>query len=141
LRACALAFARLADPSALPGPRREAARRIARAMSACPEMVAGEGRLDTNLMRALRGDAVSKGGAEGYQGLALVSRGLGVAVKISDGNNERGCGPVVIETLRQLGAIDAAALAEVRQQHRWSVENHRGLPVGEVRPAFNLAFV
>lgn len=141
LRACALAFARLADPSAQPGPRRDAARRIARAMSSYPEMVAGEGRLDTNLMRALRGDAVSKGGAEGYQGLGLVSRGLGVAAKIIDGNNERGCGPVAIETLRQLGAIDDAALAEMQKRHRWIVENHRALLVGEVRPVFNLAFV
>ena len=139
LRAAALAFARLADPAGLSEPRCAAVRRIVRAMTTHPEMVAGEGRLDTDLMRAGRGDLVSKGGAEGFMGIAVSSRGLGVAVKIIDGSNERGCGPVAVEALRQLGVLDATALSELRTRHHWAVKNHRGLEVGEVRPVFALS--
>jgi len=138
LRATARAFAWLADPSALPEPRRRAAQRIANAMMAHPEMVGGEGRLDTDLMRAARGRVMSKGGAEGYQGMAILSHGLGIAIKIVDGNGQRGCGPVAIEALRQLGALDDVALAELRAHHTWVVKNHRKLDVGEVRPVFKL---
>ena len=54
--------------------------RVRDAMRAHPFLVAGEGRLDTNLMRAAGGGVVSKGGAEGVQGLGLVS----VAAKAAD---------------------------------------------------------
>jgi L-asparaginase II len=138
LQASAQAFARLADPSRLPAPRREAVQRVFQAMTAYPEMVGGEKRLDTDLMRAARGDVLSKGGAEGYLGMAIRARGLGVAIKISDGLNERGCGPVAIETLRQLGVLDDAAFALVQHHHHWTIENHRQLEVGEVRPVFQL---
>ena len=138
LRACATAFARLADPSALPQPRQRAVNRIVSAMITFPEMVGGEGRLDTNLMRATGGRVLSKGGAEGYQGIAILKGKLGVALKIVDGNGQRGCGPVAIEALRQLDVLGDAALDELREQHGQVVKNHRGLNVGEVRPIFKL---
>lgn len=138
MRAGAQAFARLADPPGLPEARRRAAQRVFQAMTAYPEMVGGEGRLDTNLMRAAGGNVLSKGGAEGYLGMAIRSRGLGVAIKIIDGQNERGCGPAAIETLRQLGVLDDAAFALVQRHHHWIVKNYRTLEVGEVRPVFRL---
>ena len=139
LRACAQAFARLADPSGLHQPRGDAVRRIVSAMTAYPEMVAGEGRLDTDLMRAAGGALLSKGGAEGYHGLAVLPTGLGIALKIVDGNGQRGAGPVAIEALRQLGALDAEATTRLRDHHCPALKNHRGLEVGEVRPIFRLA--
>ncbi len=138
LRACATAFARLADPSSLPEPRRGAAQRIVRAMTAHPEMVGGEKRLDTDLMRALGGRVLSKGGAEGYHGVAVMSRGLGIAMKTIDGDGRRSGGPMVIETLRLLGVLDDTALDALRAHHTPIVKNHRGLDVGEVRPIFKL---
>jgi L-asparaginase II len=140
LRACALAFARLADPSARPEPRRSAIRRIVNAMIAYPEMVAGEARLDTALMRAAHGRVASKGGAEGYQGIAVVSKGLGVAFKIVDGNGQRGGPPVAIDVLQQLNVLDDAALAELHQYRGGVQKNHRGLDVGEVRAVVKLTF-
>jgi L-asparaginase II len=62
LQASALAFAKLADAKS------GALQRMARVMRTYPEMVAGEGRLDTDLMRAVPQCLVSKGGAEGYHG-------------------------------------------------------------------------
>jgi len=87
LSASALAFARLADPSELAEPRRTALRRIAAAMLAHPDMVAGTRRLDTDVMRACQGRVVVKGGAEGYYCMGVLSSpapgapGLGIAIR------------------------------------------------------------
>jgi len=135
LRASALAFAKLADAKAGP------LQRVARVMMTYPEMVAGKGRLDTDLMRAAPGLVVSKGGAEGYHGMGLVAENgpaLGVAIKIGDGDGRRGGHPVVIEVLRQLGVLDEAALAALQSYRTWKITNHRGLEVGEVRANFRV---
>jgi len=146
LQAAALAFARLAeagrDPTgALRGIREAGLARVARVMREYPGMVAGEGRLDTDLMRAAPGRVVSKGGAEGYHGLGIVAENgpaLGIAIKIGDGDGKRGVHPAVIETLRQMGVLDAAALRALKNYHTWKITNHRGMEVGEVRANFTL---
>jgi len=153
LQAAALAFARLAEAGRTPtgalrgtqdaGSKiREAGlARVARVMREYPEMVAGAGRLDTDLMRAAPGRVVSKGGAEGYHGMGIVmddGPALGIAIKIGDGDGRRGAHPVVIETLRQMGVLDAAALRALKNYHTWKITNHRGIEVGEVRTNFKL---
>jgi L-asparaginase II len=70
------------------------------AMRAHPELVRGDGDLDTELMRALPG-AVSKGGAEALASVGIAGEGLGLAVRVEDGGY-RAIDPVVIETLRQV---------------------------------------
>jgi L-asparaginase II len=135
LRAAALAFARLA------GAREDGLRRVARAMMTHPEMVSGEGRLDTDLMRAAPHRLVSKGGAEGYHGMGVVrsdGTALGIAIKIGDGDGRRGGHPAVIEVLKQLGVLDEDALTALKSYHTWQLTNHRGLEVGEVRANFQL---
>jgi L-asparaginase II len=141
LRALAMAFARLASPwfSDL----NEAARRLTAAMVAHPEIVGGTtGRLDTDLIRAARGALISKVGAEavyciGVFPCARFPRGLGIALKIEDGAY-RGMNPAVIETLAQLGVLDASQQRELAAYHRPAVENRRGLTVGAVRAVFQL---
>ena len=59
---------------------------LADAMTAHPEMVSGERRSDLALTRAGRGDWVCKIGAEGVQAIGMRSRGLGIAIKVADGN-------------------------------------------------------
>ncbi len=92
----ALAYARLIDPVDLPPCAAAACETITSAMCAHPEMVGGPGRFDTRLMAATRGRILAKGGAEGYQGLGLRpgvlgpnKPGVGIAVKISDGDANR----------------------------------------------------
>jgi L-asparaginase II len=147
LRQVALAYARLADPSALPEPRQSACRRIAAAMMAHPEMVAGSGRFDTALMRAGEGRIVAKGGAQGYQGVGILPevapgrRALGLALKIEDGNGQRGAPPATLEALRQLGVLDElaeAAQAELADFGPRPLYNYRRIPVGELASIFNL---
>jgi L-asparaginase II len=139
LRAAALAFARLAAGAARAG--EDGLRRVARAMLDYPEMVAGEGRIDTDLMRAVPDRLVSKGGAEGYHGMGLIQpdgSAWGIAIKIADGDGKRGGHPVIVGVLRQLDVLDEAAQAQLQSYRAWPVTNHRGLEVGEVRANFKL---
>ena len=121
-----------------------ASERVVAAMTAFPEMVGGTSkRLDTDLMRVANGALVSKVGAEGVQLLgvrpcAQYPQGLGIAIKIEDGDTRRARDPVVLETLRQLGLLNEAQLTELDTYARSTVFNHRKLAVGEVRAHFKL---
>ena len=150
LRQAALAYARLADPSGLPEPRQSACRRIVAAMMAYPEMVAGRERFDTALMRAGGGRIVTKGGAQGYQGVGVLpnaasgQRGLGLALKIEDGNGRRGTPPATLEALRQLGILDdlqAQAQTELENYGPRPLYNHRRIAVGNLSPMFELTYL
>jgi L-asparaginase II len=81
-------------------------------MSAHPEMVSGESRNDFVLMRAGRGDWVTKVGAEGVQAIGVRSKGWGIAVKVADGN-ARGLHPTTVAVLEQLGLLDDAQRGEL----------------------------
>jgi L-asparaginase II len=75
-------------------------RSIADAMRAQPWFVAGTGRVDTDLMKAIPGLLV-KGGADGVRVAALPGRGA-VALKLDDGG-DRGRTPALSAGLRRLG--------------------------------------
>src|SRR5262245_41279684 len=121
-----------------------AAEGVVEAMIEYPEMVGGtRDRLDTDLMLAAKGGIISKVGAEGVQLLGVkpnqrFPKGLGVAIKIEDGDVRRARDPVVIETLRQLGLLNADQLAELACYARSTVFNHREIEVGAVRTCFKL---
>jgi L-asparaginase II len=143
LQAAALAFARLADArDQQPTADKRALGRVAQVMLDYPEMVAGEGRLDTDLMRAAKGLLIGKGGAEGFHGIGVrAHRGrpaFGIAFKIGDGDGKRGGHPAVIEALKQLDLLDDDGLSALRSYQGWVITNHRGLEVGEVRANFQL---
>jgi L-asparaginase II len=106
-------------------------RSVADAMRAEPWFVAGTGREDTDLMRAVPGSLV-KGGADGVHVAAVPGRGA-VALKMDDGG-ERGRTPALSAALRRLG-VPADLLSP------WlltPVSGGDGV-VGDVRPADLLA--
>ncbi len=125
-------FARAWAHMAAPTVHVEALARLRSAMLAHPENVAGEGMLDTDVMRAGGGSIVAKGGAEALQCLALPERGLGIAIRIADGSN-RARQVVVEATLRALGAVDEATLAAILPIEDRELRNHNKLLVGEIR--------
>jgi L-asparaginase II len=133
LSGLARAFARLACATDDPDYAR-APRQLADAMTAHPEMVSGERRSDLALMEAGRGDWVTKIGAEGVQAIGIRSRGIGVALKVADGQ-KRGLYPAMVAVLEQLGLVDAAARRVLAPWARRPLFNYRGLPTGEVRSA------
>jgi L-asparaginase II len=133
LASLATAFARLAtaDVDADYG---MAPRTLANAMMAHPEMVSGEYRSDLALMQAGRGDWVTKIGAEGVQAIGIRSQGLGIAIKVADGQ-KRGLYPAIVAVLDQLGVADGKARALHEPWRVRTVRNYRGIATGEVRPA------
>jgi len=144
VRAMALTYARLVAPSGIfDAETRAACTRIVAAMRAHPELVGGtRERLDTELMRAV-GGVISKVGAEGVYTVGVEPsarwpRGLGLALKIEDGEDRRARPTVVIESLRQLGVLDDATLEQLAPYAKFVVRNHRGDAVGEVRASFEL---
>ena len=137
LASLAGAFARLAsadvDPEYALAPRL-----LANAMIAHPGMVSGERRSDLALMQAGRGDWVTKIGAEGVQAIGIRSRGLGIAIKVADGQ-KRALYPAIVAVLDQLGVVDDAARQVLAPWSRHTVRNYRGIATGEIRPTVVLA--
>ncbi len=157
LRSAALGFARLCDPEGQASARAEACQTVVEAMTSNPYMVGGPESFDTDLMQATQGRILSKGGAEGYQAMAVRpgvlgagSPGLGIAFKVSDGDlagHSRSSGEphgtarpaVALEILRQLGAITAAELQALADYGPcFELRNLRRLLIGQARPCFTL---
>jgi L-asparaginase II len=145
VKAMAFAFARLVSPPAtFDKVTREACERIVRVMNTYPEVIGGTSdRLDTELMRAAPGRLVSKVGAEGVYTAGVNPceewpNGLGVAIKIEDGDDRRTRPIAVIETLRQLGVLSDESLDAVSRYAFFPVLNRRGDVVGEIVASFTL---
>jgi L-asparaginase II len=139
LRAMALAYARFAVS------REPAAARLREAMALHPELTAGAGRLETVLARASEGRIIAKIGADGVYCVAIPSTGLGIALKIEDGDMPS-LGPALLAILRELS--DKRLLdsdpdrwpAEVRGYGELPILSTRGAPTGAVRAVGCLRF-
>ncbi|MEU5367919.1 asparaginase [Streptomyces sp. NPDC005951] len=105
-----------------------AERRVADAMRAHPEYVAGTRRPDTWLMREVPG-TLSKMGAEAVQAVALAD-GRALAFKIDDGS-ARALGPVLARALELLG-LDAPVVARIGRSPLLG----GAAEVGEIRATF-----
>ncbi|MFI7596908.1 asparaginase [Actinoplanes sp. NPDC049681] len=100
-------------------------RQVADAVRAAPELVAGTGQDDTQLMHGVPG-LLAKGGAEGVVAVAIPDVGA-VAIKVADGAM-RARMPVLVSALRRLG-VDAPVLDELATVSMLG----GGVRVGEVR--------
>ena len=141
LQNLARAYARLAEPYHLEQANRSSTQRaIVQLMNAArdyPEMIAGDERLCTDIMRAAGNSVFAKTGAEGGYALTFFGQGLGAAVKIEDGS-ARALGPVIIELLHQLGILTSAKFKTLEKYHHPVILNHRREQVGELRAVFKL---
>jgi L-asparaginase II len=145
VRAMALAYARLiSPPDDFDKATREACKRIIHVMTTYPHLIGGTSdRLDTEIMRAAPGRLISKVGAEGVYTAGILPcerwpNGLGLALKIEDGDDKRARPPVVIESLRQLGVLFNESLEAVARYAFFPVQNRRGDVTGEIRASFEL---
>ncbi|NJL97761.1 MAG: asparaginase [Synechococcaceae cyanobacterium SM2_3_2] len=100
---------------------------LSRAMTAHPEMVSGEGRFDTEVMRLTEGSVVSKSGAEGIQCVGRAGHGMGLAIKVQDGAS-RAKYAAAIYLLRQMGWI-SPAVAETLSESFCQVGRYTRLEV------------
>ena len=131
LEGLARAMARFANPGT--DRRGEAMRRLVDAMRAYPEMVAGEGRSCTALMRAMGGGVAVKTGAEAVFVAILPQQGLGVALKITDGGT-RASEAAITALLIHLGVLDATHPA-AQALLDGPILNCRGMVTGNLRRA------
>lgn len=133
LASLALAYARL-GASQDPAPRQ-----VVQAMTRHPDLVAGRGRPCTALMQAYPGRVLAKVGAAGVYGAALLDRGLGIALKVEDGDTWAAVLALwaVLDQLR----LDPPPSTALPQFAALPVRNTRGETVGSLQAAGKLTFV
>ena len=143
--AIARAYAQLVNPVKLGRKYQEACKRVVDAMLNHPELVAGtRNRVDTDIMRVCDHSVIAKVGAEGVYAMGILpnrkyKNGLGIAIKIEDGN-DRATAPAAVETLDRLGLLSESQQGQLSCWQERSIKNHSGSFVGELRPAFELDF-
>lgn len=138
LKNTALGFARLANPHAWESTdRARHLERVRQAMTKHPEMVGGTNRFDTDLMKVFNGRLVAKAGAEGVQCIGDVETGLGIAIKVEDGNG-RATSVAAMEVLKQLGICDEKKYEELNQYANAPVLNARKDRIGRIEAGFQL---
>lgn len=130
----ALGYARLAG-AARRGKR--SAETVVNAMTAFPEMVAGTGRLCTDLMRQAGGRLFAKVGAEGVYAVGVPGAELGIALKVEDGS-ERAVGPAILAVLRTLELISEDDFGALHPHAFPELRNTRGEAVGQLRARVTL---
>mgnify|MGYP003399286481 CR=1 FL=1 len=83
-------------------------------------------------MQTRRGDWVSKIGAEGVQGIGIRSAGIGIAIKVADGN-KRALRPVIAATLEALGLLARAPSHDLDHWRSPAIRNDRGTVTGAIQ--------
>ncbi|MCX5892814.1 MAG: asparaginase [Deltaproteobacteria bacterium] len=132
LKNIALGYARLA--ASQPG---SPAGELMEAIITHPRHIAGDGRLDTEVMQVLPGKIFAKAGSEGGYAFCLIEGAIGMALKIEDGA-VRAVNPAVVEILAQLGLMTPAAEKTLAPFREPVILNHRKEEVGRIRPVFKL---
>jgi L-asparaginase II len=138
LRQLAHGFARVATGVGLSEGHARAARRLRQAVAASPFHVGGTVRFDTRVMQRLGERVFCKVGAEGVYCAALPERGLGVALKMDDGNTARAAEVVVaavIEALVKLADEERGFMAGLSDA---AMVNWNGIEVGRLQGSAGL---
>ncbi len=131
LRGLATAYARIAAATTASPDSAEG--QLGLAMMAHPTLVSGTGRGDEFLMQLMPDACIAKMGADGIQAIGLPQHGLGIAIKIADGN---GRAPVMaaLSVLQHLKVLPDLTPKQHAEWLRVPLHNARGICVGEIRP-------
>ncbi|HMJ08139.1 MAG TPA: asparaginase [Pyrinomonadaceae bacterium] len=134
ISAMARSFANLVLPKKFDDATQKACRRVVSAMVKFPHLIGGTDRLDTILMKAAPGKMISKVGADGVWLCGVLPNakyptGLGIALKIEDGDDLLSRPVVAVQILKQLGILDDNALLHLSPM---PIKNRRGDIVGKI---------
>lgn len=99
--------------------------RIGRIMQRLPYTYSGEMRLDAEFVRVTGGKLIVKDGAEGIVGVAVPERGVGVAIKVSDGS-QRAIIPALLRVLHRLDILTTEEVAAMEKLYPPVIYNLRG---------------
>lgn len=116
----------------------DATQRIVRAMVGHPDLIAGRRRLCTALMSAYPNQVLAKLGAGGVYGASILESGIGIALKVVDGNS-LAAGVALVAVLDQLELLDGVA-DRLEPYALPPVLNTRREVVGRVEPAGSAAW-
>ena len=98
----------------LTGSNKSELEQISRAMMRNPELVAGKGKFDTEVIKSSHGQLLSKGGSEGIQCLSKIGEGIGIAIKAEDGSR-RAKHAVALHLLENLDWITPVGLQDLKE--------------------------
>jgi L-asparaginase II len=133
LKNLAAGFARLGTELGLSAEHAAAARRLRTAVARAPFFVGGSGRFDTRVMERLGERVFCKVGAEGVYCASLPEQGLGVAIKIDDGNNARGAEVVMAAVIESLVRLERDEREFMHSLSDVSLKNWNGIEVGALK--------
>ena len=136
LRAMATAYARFAAAD-LPDDLGAAGRRLADATAACPDHISDKGSFNSRLLAVGGQSLVAKGGAEALFTVGHRQRGLGLAVRVRDGN-ARAIPAIVARALTGLNWLDLPELKALADFVEPPLENCRRDEIGAIKAVFEL---
>ena len=102
IKSLAKAMAIFANPTKLENNRKKCIEKLKQAVISHPELIAGEERLCTKIIKKSNGRLIVKVGAEGVYTAILLDKGLGIAFKICDGSR-RAAECLIVTLLTRLG--------------------------------------
>lgn len=111
--------------------RRHAIHRLQEAMRAHPRLVSGTGEPNVRIAEATGGRIVMKGGAEGYLVVFIPDQGIGIALKIADGNS-RARVVALLAVLRELKLLSDGETAALAPLAEIPVRNSADTVVGRI---------
>jgi L-asparaginase II len=129
----ALAFARVGTGTGLRPGHARAAARLRAAVAREPFMAAGSDRFDSKVMAALGERVYCKVGAEAVFCAAFPERGLGVAIKIDDGNTARAAEVAMAAAIEAFVDVDGEEASLLRHLSDVGMRNWNGIEVGALR--------
>lgn len=136
----ALGYARLSTGYGLNEEYKAAAKRVYNSMIEYPEMVAGTNGFCTELMKATNGKLIGKLGAEAVYCIGVKDLGIGIAVKIEDGNY-RALYPAVMKILEDLKILNYSEINKLSQFKNPPNLNNKGIKVGDIKAVVEIKSV
>lgn len=130
-KSLAKAMARMGEPGGLSLERKYATQIILQAVAEEPYLVAGADRLCSALMAETGKKVLVKVGADGCYTAILPEHGLGVALKVDDGN-QKASEVLLGAVLQKLGAIDNELHEKLGNYFTPDITNSRGDVIGHI---------
>ena len=128
----AIAYKNLVYPTKFDEATQKACKTMVDAITAYPEMIAGQKRYCTDLMKEADGQLIGKTGADGIYSIGLVNQHMGICIKVDDGK----MGPqynVAQTVIEQLGILSAEKNERLRHYVAFENKNFGGLTTGETK--------
>lgn len=106
--------------------------RILNAIGRTPFLIGGTDRFDSIMIEETNARVITKVGAEGVHCAVILDSGIGIALKVEDGN-PRAQHPAMVQLLQDLDALPVPLPSRLAEYLQKPVKNSRGEVVGETK--------